>query len=169
MNKKQIKEWVEDSIKKGYDREDIVDLLKSYEEKGEVTKEVSIKILEEYDDKFAEVEKTKISFFERRKLKKGIKKVRSIVEKGAEEIQKLTKHTKALNKKEKKKLDDLKEQMIEAIVGNVEKNKTGLNNIFDIDDEKTGKPIDRPTLESYTLEEIEELLTDLLDALEKEI
>lgn len=169
MNKKEIKKFVQDTLVKGYDRSDVEDLLNSWIEEGKVSKEDALLLIDAYDEEFAEVEKTKLGFFEKRRLKKALKKVREMVTTVSAQIQELTQQTKALNKKEKKKLEELKEQMIVAIIGNLDKGEEGLINVFDVTDEKTGEPITRKALEGYEINEIEELLTELLDALDKEI
>lgn len=169
MNRKETKKWVDDTLKKGYDLSDVNDLLKVKIEKGKITPEEKEKILIEFNKRFEEVDKTKLGFLERRRVKKNLSNLRKIIEAGSKEIERLTSEIKTLNKKEDKELNQLKEQMIEAITGDIEKNKAGLLNIFDIEDEKTGKPITKEILETYEIQEIEELLSDLLDALEKEI
>jgi len=168
MNKKEMKQWVKEAIEKGYDRSDINELLSEQNEQGKMDKPTWEALLELYDEEKAEVERLQIGFFGRMRLRRGLKKVRKLIEAGTEEIKKISANTKALKKDELKQLAELKEKMIVAIVGNKEKGEEGLNNIFDVRDEQ-GKEITRRMLESYTIEEIEELLTELVEALEREI
>lgn len=168
MNRKEMKEWVKQAIEKGYDRSDVEDLLTSHIEAGKMGVEHKSEILDIFDDEVAEVERLKIGFFERRRLKKGLKKVKEMVTKSSEAIKELTSQTKALNKKEKKQLADLKEEMIVAIVGDPLKEKEGLNNVFEVTGED-GKELTKEVLQTYEIEEIEELLLELVETLEKEI
>lgn len=168
MKRKEIKKWVDEAIEKGYDKSDVNDLLASQHEEGKLSKEDWDKTVNMYEDRFVAVEKTKLSFFERIKLKKSLKRVKMLVEASAEEIMNLTKHTKALNKKEAKKLEELKEHMIVAIVGDKKKAKDGLNTVFDVADEN-GKEITREMLETYPVNDVEELVFELIEALEREI
>ena len=169
MNRKEMKDWVKDVIKKKYDMTDVDDLLKSKFENKEITKKEWDKMLEIYGDESMSVESLKLSFLEKWKLRKGLKKVKKIVEMASKEIKRLTEQTKDLSRKERNSLKELKTKMIDAIVGNKKKEQEGLNNVFDVMDEKTNKEVNREILEDYTMEEIEDLLMVLVETLEKEV
>jgi hypothetical protein len=165
MTKNEQKKWVQDALKKKLDIEDAIELLKAqgYEEKE---RDKVLKILEIEKE---EVDKMEIGFFQKRKLKKLLKKVREKKEETEKVMKELNSNLKKLSKKEDKKLKDMKKQMIIAIVGNPLKDIIGLNTVFEIVDDETGEDITKEELELSTIEEIDELLTDLLDKLDKEI
>lgn len=164
MKDKEIKEYIKNKISKGLDRTDIVDVLSD----SKMTKEERIKALEFYDEEVSEKEKLKLGFFQRRKLRKLIKTTRERAKKDAEIINELTKSLKALNKEERLKLEELKEQMITAILGDKEKQLEGLADVFDVTDED-GSEITKEKLREADVEEVETLLEELLESLEKEI
>ena len=53
MNRKEIKSWVKDAIKKGYDRSDVSDLMEGQVEAGKLTMEQSIEVMNVYDEQTA--------------------------------------------------------------------------------------------------------------------
>lgn len=164
MNKKDIKKWVKNAVEKGFDRTDVEDLLKSDGHEQERIDE----ILAVYDEQFADSEKLKLSFFQRRKLRKLLKMTKKKANESAEIIGELTSRLRTLNKKEKKQLNELKEQMVIAIIGNKKKAQDGLAEIFEVTDED-GSEITKEKLMEADVKEVEELLTELIEQLEKEI
>ena len=113
-------------------------------------------------------EKTKLSFFERWKLRRELKKIRKAVN-----IQKITalgiaQKQRELNDKEKEGLEILKQEVIKAIVGDKEKEQIGLAEIFEISGEN-GKEITKEELEKTEIDELTNLLEELLNSLEKEV
>ena len=158
-----MKKWIKEMIEKGFDYGDVKDLI----EDKDFTEEEKKEALELFEEETAEKEKLKMGFFQRRRLRKMIKRVRKKADENAKVVEELTKNIKALNKEEKMKLEELKEQMIEAIMGNKENKQEGLADIFEITDE--GKPIKRETLEEADVKEVQELLMELLDEFSKEV
>lgn len=162
--KKELKSWLDEAHKRNLDRDDILNLLKN---KGTSQKQID-DILEFYDDEYAERERLKLSFFERRRVKKLLKMTKKAAKQNSSIVAELTEKIKTLDKKERKKLDELKRQMIVAILGNEEKGQMGLADIFDITDED-GSEINEKKLLEAKVEDVEELLLRLIDDLEKEI
>jgi hypothetical protein len=165
MNKKEIKTWVDDAIKRRLDWEDVIELA---EAQGMNKKEVE-KVFKIFNEENREKEGMELSFFQKLRLKRLLRRGRKEVEKGTEKLLELSSRLKDLDKDERNELKLLKEKMILSIVGDKKRGIEGLNHIFDVTDDKSGKEITRRELEKSDLEDVADLLEDLLDKLEKEI
>lgn len=164
MNKEDIKKVVMDCIKNGLDRDDFIKFAKAkFKDKKDCKK-----IIDYYDFELTTKEKMNLGFFQRRRLKKFLKGYREAVTKTKEALDKINNETKVISKAEKKNLEELKETMHKAILGDPEKTKMGLCELFEVRNED-GKLITKKQLKECSVEEVESLLSDLLDQLEKEI
>lgn len=138
-----IKEWVKLAIEKGYDRYDLEDLLN---DKEKYTNEQVKKILDEYDSQIEMKEGLKLGFFEKRRLKKLLKRAKEKANATIQIMEYVKNDMRKLTKKQKEELKELKEKMILSIIGDTEKEIIGLNTVFEITG-KGGKEITRKDLE----------------------
>jgi hypothetical protein len=162
---KEVRRWVEQAMKIGYDWDEIEKHLEDNGIEGNAKKA--------YKKAYQEQDKTKLkmSWLEKRKLKKYLKKLRKshdISKKVMENIWLLT-TDKAGDAQEE--LLKLKENLIDAIIGNEEKKIEGLMDVFDATDLDTGKPVEftRKQLREMDITEVTDIFDDLIDELEKNI
>jgi hypothetical protein len=165
MNEKEIRKYTKELVEKGYFYEDMVEMLKE----KKYSKVETAKILKIYWEEFQEAENMQISFLQKIKLKMHIKKLRKLLDAVSKNTSKLVNNSEDMNTKVTKELEILKQKVIIAIIGDVDKGIVGMNGTFDITDKNTGAEITNDLLQEYSYKDLEDSFKDILDALEAEI
>lgn len=166
MDNETLRNWIKDGIARGYEREFLINLLIKDGQSEGVIKEAEAIYLEETTPK--DSEPMKLGFFDKWKLRKQFKALHKVMRLQREILDKVGGKLDNASKKEQKIIIDLKEQMIEAIVGDVEKKKAGLNTIFEVFNED-GSEITKESLRKEKIDDVADLLEDMITKLEKEI
>lgn len=165
-SERQNLRWVRDAISKGYGWEKIEVLLRD----NQTPQNTIDDIKKLYDEETEEREKMKLSFMQRRSLKRMVKKSQKKLKTAIDAINVVSKEIRPYTIKERKNLDVLKEEMIVAIIGNEDKGIQGLLDIFDSTDDKGNRvEIDRKMLEEMSIDEVTEIFEDLIEELKKNV
>ena len=136
----------------GHDEEEIKEISDTYK-----------RIIEKKEE-----ESTKLTWSQKRFMRKLFKKAKKKITEVRDHTSAISEKMDSLDEDQEKELLKMKDDMINAIIGDKEKGEVGLSEIFEISDEK-GLEITRESLQKDSVDQVTDLFESLLNELELHI
>jgi len=166
-DEREIIRWIRDCIEKGFDFEEIERKLRE----DKFSEDIIGVCKDIYEVEIEEREKVEIKLWDKIKLRRLLGKSKKKLNEVIKYLKEIREDIKVVDENEQKKLNDLKEEMVIAIIGNQDKGIEGLLSIFEASDEKTGENVTFTSgeLRDMSLDEVMDIFEDLIYELEKNI